>query len=170
MVLERTIRILTEPAIGGAPRRLHVGDVPMGGTEDPQERFRMHGARANLGVERLLDRAAPGGPELRQFEDQPLKRHHLSWRTHRVRDRLVRNLPPSAKFTTDLRSLGGGRQVRLISRNTRVDFRSFSRCMAICIWCARSSSRSTAVEAGILPSINGLQERAAPRNARAAVD
>src|SRR5206468_9427292 len=75
VMLEQTIRILAKSSIGGAPRRLNVGHVPMPGPEDAEKRFRMHGARPDFEVERLLQDAAARGPELGQFEDEILKGH-----------------------------------------------------------------------------------------------
>jgi len=46
------------------------------GTEDPQERLGVHRARAHLDIERLLEEAASGNPELGQLEDQLLKSDH----------------------------------------------------------------------------------------------
>src|SRR5438445_475712 len=48
-----------------------------------------------------------------------------------------------------------------ISRSTRTDFKSFSRCMVISARCAASSSRSAPAGTGESPSANGLDERAA---------
>jgi hypothetical protein len=33
VMFEQTVGILAESAVGGTPRRLHVGNIPMGGTE-----------------------------------------------------------------------------------------------------------------------------------------
>ena len=57
VVLEQPVRVLAEAAVGGPPRRLHVGHVPMRRAEHAQKRLRVHGAGADLDVERLLQRA-----------------------------------------------------------------------------------------------------------------
>ena len=114
VVLEQAVRVLAEAAVGRPPRRLHVGDVPVRGPEHAQERLGVHRAGADLEVERLLQRAAARRPELRQLEDETLKRH---------RDAIQYVASPAARAT---------------------DFRSFSRCIAISARCAASSSRSAA--------------------------
>ena len=134
VVLEEAIRILAEAAVGGPPRRLYIGDVPMRGSEHPQKRFRVHRAGANLYVERLLKRAPARGPEFGKLENQVLKRH------------------------------------RRISLNTFVDRSSLSRCTAIIVRCDISSSRSAFGDAVCAVSANGLQVRAARRNACASSD
>src|SRR3990170_860447 len=111
-MLEQAVGVLAEPAVGRTPRRLHVGDVPVRGTDHAEEGLRMHRAGAHLDVERLLQRAPARGPELRQLQDQALKSHPR------------------------------------ISRNTRSDRRSFSRCIAINARCEASISRSARTETG----------------------
>src|SRR5205823_7704579 len=49
---------------------------------------------------------------------------------------------------------------RLISRSTRTDFRSFSRCIAISSRCAVSISFSARRDTFTSPSANGLDDRA----------
>ena len=73
MVLEQSVRVLAEAAVSGTARRLHVRDVPMRGSEHAQKRLRMHGAGADLDVERLLQRAPARGPEIRQLQNEILK-------------------------------------------------------------------------------------------------
>ena len=46
-----------------------------------------------------------------------------------------------------------------MSRNTRTDFRSFSRCIAISARCEASSSRSTLADTLTSPIVNGLHVR-----------
>src|SRR6202011_3368888 len=67
--------ILAEPAVGRPPRWLHVRNAPVGGSEHAQERLGMHRAGADLDVERLLEGASARRPELRQLENEALKRH-----------------------------------------------------------------------------------------------
>ena len=75
VVLEQAVRVLAEAAVGRPPRRLDVGDVPVRRAEHAQERLRVHRAGADLDVERLLQHAAARRPELRQLQDETLKRH-----------------------------------------------------------------------------------------------
>ena len=75
VVLEEAIRILAEAAVVGPPRRLHVGDLPVFGSEDAEERLGMRRAGADLEVERLLDQAAARRPEGGQLEDEVLEGH-----------------------------------------------------------------------------------------------
>ena len=58
MVLEHPIRVFAEAPVSGAAGWLHVCDVPMPGTEHAKKCLRMHRARADFGIERLLDGAA----------------------------------------------------------------------------------------------------------------
>ena len=58
MVLEQAVRVLAEPAVGRAARRLHVSHVPRLRPEHAQERLGMHRAGSHLDVERLLQQAA----------------------------------------------------------------------------------------------------------------
>ena len=76
MVFEDPIRILSEAAVIGAPRRLHVRHVPRLRPEDAQQRFRMRRAGANLEVERLLNDASLRRPEGAHFEDEILEGHN----------------------------------------------------------------------------------------------
>jgi hypothetical protein len=41
VMLEETVRVLSEASIIGAPRRLHVGHAPRLGTQHAEQRFRM---------------------------------------------------------------------------------------------------------------------------------
>ena len=83
VVLEQPVRVLAEAAVGGAPRRLHVGDPPRPGPEHAQERLGVHGAGPHLGVEGLVDQAAARRPEARQRRDQVLKGHRATARVMR---------------------------------------------------------------------------------------
>ena len=58
MVLEQTVRVLTEAAVVGPPRGLHVGDAPRLRPEHAEQRFRMRRAGADFEVERLLQQTA----------------------------------------------------------------------------------------------------------------
>src|SRR5882672_4017687 len=75
MMLEHAIRILSEPAIVGAPGRLHVGDAPRFRTEHPQKRLGMRRPGADLQIERLLDDAPLRRPECGQLENEVLEGH-----------------------------------------------------------------------------------------------
>ena len=77
VMLEQPVRVLSEPPIVGAPRRLHVGDAPRLRPEHAEQRFGMRGAGADFEIERLLQQAAVRGPERRQLEDEVLKRHAI---------------------------------------------------------------------------------------------
>ena len=90
MMLEQAVRILTEAAIGWSPRGLHIGDVPVYRAEHTQKRFWVHRARANLGVDGLLQDAAVRGPEFGQREYQLLERHFLGCRRFATRNRFER--------------------------------------------------------------------------------
>jgi hypothetical protein len=52
--LKRRFGFSPKPAVGRTARRLHVGDVPVRRPEHAQERLGVHGAGADLDVERLL--------------------------------------------------------------------------------------------------------------------
>ena len=64
VVLEQPIRVLAEPPVVGPPRRLDVGDAPVLRAEHAEQRLGMRRAGADFEVERLLEDAALGGPEL----------------------------------------------------------------------------------------------------------
>jgi hypothetical protein len=74
-MLEKPVRILSEPPIRRAPRWLDERDIPMFWTKDPQERFGVGRARPHLNVERLMDETTVGSPERGQFEDEILESH-----------------------------------------------------------------------------------------------
>ncbi len=75
VMLEQPVGVLAETAVGRPARRLDVGDVPGLRAEHAEERLRVHGAGAELDVERLLDEAALRGPVVRQLQNQILERH-----------------------------------------------------------------------------------------------
>ena len=75
-VLVEAVGILAVAAVGGTAAGLHVGDAVGLRTEHAQERFRTHGAGADLHVVGLLNDAAAVGPVLLQLEDDVLKRLH----------------------------------------------------------------------------------------------
>jgi hypothetical protein len=64
-MLEEARRVFAEAAVRRTARRLNVRDVPVHRPEDAEKRLRVHRARADLNVERLLQRAAARGPEFR---------------------------------------------------------------------------------------------------------
>ena len=84
VVLEEPVRVLTEAAVGGTAGRLHVRHVPVRRTQHAKKGLRMHGAGADLDVERLLQRAPARRPELRQLENQALKSRHAPVRTRLI--------------------------------------------------------------------------------------
>ena len=120
VVLEQPIRILAEPSVVGTPRGLDVGDAPVLRAEHAEQRLGMGRAGADFEIERLLEDAALGGPELRQLEDEILERQ---------------------RFASASRS-GATRAARRRSRRTRVDFSSRSRCRPMSRRCTVSSSAS----------------------------
>ena len=77
VVLAEAERVVAIAAVGGPARRLDVGHPPRLGPEHTQESVRMHGARPDLQVERLLEHAAFAGPEFGKLEDQLLERLHV---------------------------------------------------------------------------------------------
>src|SRR6516162_1391549 len=134
IVLEEAVRVLAEAPVGRPAGRLDVGDIPVRRTQHAEKRLRVHRARADLDVKRLLQRAAARRPEFGQLQDEALECH------------------------------------RRISRRTRADFKSFSRCIAMRARCAFSSSTSVCGETERSPSAKGLRLRTAGRNARASDD
>ena len=76
LMLEQPVGILAESSVRRSTRRLHVGHVPVRRTEHAQKGLGMHCAGAHFNIERLLEQAAPGGPEFRELEDELLKRDH----------------------------------------------------------------------------------------------
>jgi hypothetical protein len=58
VMLEQSVRILSEPSIVGSPRRLYVGDAPGLGPEHAKKRLRVGSARTDLEIEWLLQQAA----------------------------------------------------------------------------------------------------------------
>src|SRR5262245_11004690 len=111
-MLEQPVRVLAEAAVIGPAGRLDVGDVPVCGPQDAQQGFRMGGAGADFDVERLLQEAAIGGPELRELEDKVLEGQSLLTVANRQSSIAGVQRPP-----------------RRISRSTRGDRRSRSRCL-----------------------------------------
>ena len=75
LVLVEAVRVLAVAPVGGAPRGLHVADLPRPRAEHAEERLRVHGAGAHLGVPGLVDEAAPLRPEALEGEDDLLERH-----------------------------------------------------------------------------------------------
>ncbi len=81
-VASQAERVFAVAGVGRTPRRLHVGH-PVGlGAEDPQKALRMHRARTNLQIVRLLDDAAAIGPIALEIEDQRLQVHRASGACH----------------------------------------------------------------------------------------
>jgi hypothetical protein len=67
------VRVLAVASIRRTPRGLHVRDLPGLVAEHAQERLRMHGARADLGVPRLVDEASAIRPVLLEREHDLLE-------------------------------------------------------------------------------------------------
>src|SRR3954454_17590748 len=84
-MLEQAVRVLTEAAVVGPTRRLHVGDAPRFGAEHAEERLGVGGAGTDLQIERLLEQTPVRGPEGRELENQILKRHAWRRRSRRTR-------------------------------------------------------------------------------------
>jgi hypothetical protein len=68
LVLEQAIRVLAEPSIGRPSRRLTYATLQGSGPSTRRKRFGMHGTCTHLDVERLLEKAASRGPELRHLK------------------------------------------------------------------------------------------------------
>ena len=75
LVLVEAVRVLAVAAVGRPARRLHVGDLPRLRPQHAQERLRVHGARADLGVPRLVDEAAALRPVALRAKMMLLQRH-----------------------------------------------------------------------------------------------
>src|SRR2546422_7397574 len=87
VVLVEAVWILAEAAVRGPARGLDVGDVPGLGPEHPQEGRRIHGARPNLQVVPLHQRAAAVGPIGLQGEEEALEILGSARVRHRARER-----------------------------------------------------------------------------------
>ena len=74
VVVAQAVGVLAVAAVGGAHGRLDVGGAPGTGVEAAQERRRVEGAGADLGVVRLHDDAALPLPEGLQAADDLLER------------------------------------------------------------------------------------------------
>src|SRR6266850_2430676 len=72
-MLVKAIGIFAIPTVGGPTTRLHVSDAIRTGAEYAEEGFRMHGARADFHIVRLLEDAALLHPELGELQDQILE-------------------------------------------------------------------------------------------------
>src|SRR6266849_4964869 len=72
-MLVQAIGILTIAPVGGPTAGLHITDSIGMRSENAEERFRVHGARAHFDIIRLLKNAALPPPELREFQNQILK-------------------------------------------------------------------------------------------------
>ena len=73
IIVLKPVRVLAVAPVLGTPRRLHIGRAPRAGTQRPQSRRRMEGARAHFHVVGLEDEAALFGPVALQGQDQPLE-------------------------------------------------------------------------------------------------
>ena len=69
----QAIGVFAVTAIRRAARGLHIRDAIRCWAENAQERFRVHGARANFGVVGLLEDATLVSPEVHEFENETLK-------------------------------------------------------------------------------------------------
>jgi hypothetical protein len=72
-MLVKAVGILSIASVGGPTTRLHIPDAIGAGAEYAEKRFRMHGARADFHVVRLLEGAALLHPELRELQNEVLK-------------------------------------------------------------------------------------------------
>src|SRR6267378_5506713 len=72
-MLVQAIGILSIATVGGPTTRLHVRDPIVAGAEDAKKSFRMHGARADFHVVRLLEDATLLHPELGELQEQVLE-------------------------------------------------------------------------------------------------
>ena len=64
VVLEETVRVLTEASVGRPAGRLDVRHVPVRRAQHAEERLRVHGAGADLDVERLLPARTRATPRI----------------------------------------------------------------------------------------------------------
>src|ERR1700693_3437111 len=76
-MLVQAIGIFAIATVGGPTTRLHVPDAIGAGAEDAKKSFRMHGARADFHVVRLLEDATLLHPELGELQDQVLEGESL---------------------------------------------------------------------------------------------
>ena len=73
MMFEEPIRVLPVATVGGPTRRLNVCNAVGLRTQNPEKGFRVHRARSNLDVIRLLNHAPSIAPIFLQLKDQVLK-------------------------------------------------------------------------------------------------
>jgi len=76
-MFKEPIRIFAIATVGGPTRRLNIGDAVWLRSQNPEKCLRMHGARADLNIVRLLNHAASIAPILLQLKDEILKRRPL---------------------------------------------------------------------------------------------
>ena len=76
-VLEQPVGILAVASVRRTPRRLHVRDLVRLRSQHAQERFRSHGAGADLNVVGLLQHASALGPKSLQAQDEFLERERI---------------------------------------------------------------------------------------------
>ena len=128
----------------------------MVGTEHAKKCLGVHGARPDLGIERLLHDAASRGPEFRQLEDQTLKRHR------QVRTEMSRRSTLAADFRSfsevHAQSVSLDALASQLSQRPRAQT---SRCIAI--------ARDATLELASAASRHSKRQRtaAAPRQERA---
>jgi hypothetical protein len=76
-VLVEAVGILAIAAVGGPTAGLHIANAVSVRPEDAEKRFRMHSARANFHIVRLLQDATLLHPKMGELEYQILKRQTL---------------------------------------------------------------------------------------------
>src|SRR6476660_4595236 len=76
-MLVQPVGVYAVATVGGPTTRLHVADAIGVGAEHAKKCFRMHGARADFHIVRLLEDAALLDPELGKLKDQVLEMEPL---------------------------------------------------------------------------------------------
>ena len=110
----QAVGVLAVAAVVRADGGLDVGDFPGLGAEDAQEGGGVHGAGADLGVIRLPDEAALGGPEFLQFEDDGLEIRRHYW-IYDLRFRIGRGWVIGNQVIRDQFSVDSGRKEGMVN-------------------------------------------------------
>ena len=177
VVFEQPVGILAESTVGRPPRGLHVGHLPGLRAQHSQKRLGVHRASPPTSMSRGWWIKQPmRGPEVREREDEILKRHdgeYSSWAVvcQRSASRSQRSAIGRATPTgpAERRPLGGV-LAPPSPRGTLVDLSSFSKCVLISRRCTASSSRPARPDNSSAASRSGPAVAATPRNASASGD
>jgi len=73
VVLKKSVGVLAVATVGGPTRRLHVSYLVAPGTQDSEERFRVHRSRSNFDVVGLLNDAPIIASVTLKLKDEVLK-------------------------------------------------------------------------------------------------